>query len=171
MIRCRRYFSLLEVIIAFFIVSICAIPLLAPNIWMIEGERRFTFEIEAGHIANLLSLNFLEKLYYNQFSWEELNDIAVHPIPPALWEGIRPMSGWPYTGTYSFQIEKSKPGQDNSQSFHLFFLNLFLLPNDTKEKKLHFKYEIFVERKLKSTEVKPSSLEEPATDETPAEED
>lgn len=158
MIR-RAHFTLLEIMIAFFIVSICAIPLLAPNLWMIRAERSFSFQIEAGRVANLVMQKLLEMLYDNSIPWEALNDKVKRPVPFDINKEFNFPSGWPYSISYALAEKINKKGQDNSQSFHLFYLDLFFKPND-QEKELHFRYEMFIERKLKSTAVEPSKLEE-----------
>lgn len=158
MIR-RAHFTLLEIMIAFFIVSVCAIPLLAPNLWMVRAERSFSFQIEAGRMSSLLVQGLLELIYSNDIPWEALNDKVRRPLPFDIKKEYNLPSGWPYTVSYAFEERKHKKGQDNSQSFHLFYLDLFFKPND-QDRELHFRYEIFVERKLKSTAVEPTPLEE-----------
>jgi hypothetical protein len=159
MIHLRRpSFTLLEVIIAFFLVTLCAVPLIVPSVWIIKGEKEFSLEIEADRISNLLLTKFLEHLYVNSFNWDELNEKTLRPLPEAFWEGIHRPAGWPYQVAYSFEEKDGKKGAYDGNSFHLFILGLSLIPNNPTEKVLHFDYEIFVERKTKKRSITPSEI-------------
>jgi hypothetical protein len=68
---------LLEVLIAFSLVVLCALPLVAPHIELLRGQRQIIRWIELDHTVNLLYADILEKLYYNTLPWEEI--LAKHP--------------------------------------------------------------------------------------------
>jgi len=130
----KRPILLLEVLIAFALVALCAIPLLAPQVGMIRSERRFLNEIEADRLANVIFTDIVEKMYQREISWEALFNQEEVPVN---W-----VSHPPYAITYRFVLKQGKPTKSDPQ-YALFNLWVTMA---SKEETLTFEYEIFVEK-------------------------
>ncbi|GAB4238105.1 MAG: hypothetical protein Tsb0021_17890 [Chlamydiales bacterium] len=145
----RRPFLLLEVLIALAIVSLCAIPLIAPNLWLIKAEKEFLQTIENDRIAHLIFLHVVENLYNNVYSWENLKNNEEIPFSlesiPAIPEN------WPFEVTVRSKVAQSKTGLTDEHSFNLLEITITIkkTPEIKGEKDLIVKNLIFVERNLK----------------------
>ena len=156
----KRPFLLLEVLIAFAIVAICILPLLAPHLWIIQGEKAFLAEIQADRVAGNLFGELIQKLHENEIPFELLLDNRRNEINAKL--------NIPYKVSWSSQIERDKKGQTDNQHFYLLRLSLLMEPLDLR-KELKFDHLIFVERNLAFGEEGSAEIKEfiPSNNELP----
>src|SRR5690349_12587266 len=106
---CKRPVVLLEVLIAFALVVLCALPLIYPHVFILKSEKAFVASIELDHAVNLLFANCLEKLYQNQIAWHQIESGKETTIESSLLEESGFNGYLPFNGTYKFVEEKHKP--------------------------------------------------------------
>lgn len=95
---------LLEVMISFALVVLCALPLIYPHTFILRAQKEFIQEIELDHYVNIHYAELVESLYKNQVSWDVVSGKSTLPLkPPKL----------PYTGTLRFEEKKQKQDSDN----------------------------------------------------------
>lgn len=150
----KRPIMMLEAMIAFALVVLCAIPLIAPHTAMLKAQRQFIRKIDLDHAVNLLYASVLEQLYMNSIGWNDLLNHAF-PIRKEDLQRLGFTYGLGYEGSYQFHIIKRKP-KDENDPYSLYLLNLTfsLLPeelskaaDDVKEKNtVKYTYEVFVVR-------------------------
>lgn len=61
-----RPFTLLEVLIAFLLIAVAVIPLLAPYPAMFKQQKQFIQELEVDRLANILFVDLLAKIHKNE---------------------------------------------------------------------------------------------------------
>lgn len=145
--KIRRHFLLLEVLIAFLLVALCAIPLVSPHVAIYRDQQEFMDKIELDHFVNQYYAEIIEKLYRQAISWDAFTQGTKFQIEKeriVSWNN-RPL---PYEGSYSFDNKKSKP--KDPKPFTVYLLHLTLQFKSVKDKKNTYKYEydIFVPRQL-----------------------
>lgn len=154
----RRPIVLLEVLIAFALVAICALPLIYPHVFILRSEKKFIATVELDHLVNLLFAELLQKLYQNEIAWPDLENGKDLPIDSHLLESIGYRESLPFVGTYKFITIRQKPRKAADKTVYLFRLELTFIPKPGLflEKKLKgddtkiiYNYQIAVERNLK----------------------
>lgn len=151
---------LLEVLIAFAIVALCAIPLILPHAVMLKAQRQFVRKMELDHAVNLLYGNALEKLYLNKINWTDIIlqnpfEITSETLREAHYD--KPLS---YSGSYHFMEDKHKPEKLGNYNLFQFTLLFSFLPNEFKnskdevkqKNKVDYKYKVFIVRDLRPPE-------------------
>lgn len=103
----KKYFQLLEVMIALAIVSLCAIPLIYPHIFMSRQQQILKRELGYDHIANLIYVDLLEQLYINKIGW----DVIVNKTPIAISDVQFANAGLPGSGTTIISSESKGDGK------------------------------------------------------------
>lgn len=151
--RCQqRPIVLLEVLIAFALIVLCALPLIYPHIFVLKSEKAFVSTIQLDHAVNLLYINRLEKLYQNKIDWHEIESGKEVVIDTQMLteSGIRePLS---FTGTYHFEEMTHKPQDPVEKTIYLYSMIFNFLP--TKDiapyldrKPIKYEYSLVIERK------------------------
>lgn len=110
----RRYFLLLEVMIAFALVVLCAIPLIYPHTYILRMQKEFIQEIELDHFVNQDFADLMVNLYKKQVSWNEISGQVSQSLNPP---------GIPVTGTRQFKEVKHKDKDSNTYVVYLFEVN------------------------------------------------
>ena len=151
----HRPFLLLEIMIAFALIVVCALPLLAPQLWMVEKEKQAVREIEADRLANLVFVYLAEQLYSNEITWDQLISSTRQELDIKGWLEPQLRSLY-YTIQYEFRELKADI-QDLGKSKHLFQLSVYFIPLLKNQKPLVFSYKLYVERDLKLGSEKPGS--------------
>jgi hypothetical protein len=154
----RRHFLLLEVLIAFALVALCALPLVYPHTAILKEQREFIRKVELDHVVNLLYANVMEKLYLNKISWSEIMQGSFDITEETLKE-IDYNKPFHYAGNYSFSQKKYKPKKQGGYSHNLFTLTFHFLPknlknaeeNKQKANKITYTYQVFIVRDLGQT--------------------
>lgn len=123
----KRPVMMLEAMIAFALVVLCALPLIAPHTAMLKAQRQFIRKVDLDHTVNLLYASVLEQLYMNTIGWSDL--MRPFPIHKEDLERLGFSNGLGYEGSYQFQIESRKPKDENSPyMLYLFNLTFHLIP-------------------------------------------
>ncbi len=98
----RRHVTLLEVLIAFFLVSFCLIPLLYPHVAILKEQYQFLRKIELDHAVNLNIGQIIEKLHKSEIPWYMIEEGKVMNIEEE-------QNHTAFKGVYRFDIIKAKP--------------------------------------------------------------
>ncbi len=147
----KRKVLLLEVLIAFALVVMCAFPMLYPHVFMVKSEKRFVREVELDRLVDILYADILEQLYKNEIGWETLQTSIQRPLQNAAVAKLN------YKGYYMFE-DHSKNGKEEGQSHHLLELTFTFYPADSahnileathNKSLLKYTYNVYIERKLK----------------------
>lgn len=137
---------LLEALIAFAIVALCALPLLMPHFEMLRAQTNYRNQLALDHAVNLFYGQIMQQLYLNQIPWENLQKVPLEITPKMLQEaGINP-AAFPYKGTFIFLPQKYKPSKPAPLSAWLYNLDFTFTHPKTPAKTYH--YEVFIVRKL-----------------------
>lgn len=142
----KRPMLLLEVLIAFAIVVLCALPLMAPHYAMLRDQSRYQKHLVLDHTVNLLFGDIVQQLYLNQFSWEELQN-KQHPVSlKMLAEAGMDPKNFPYKGFFIFSPLKSKSNPSQTESAHVYNLKFVFTPNHGE--RVEYDYDLFIARML-----------------------
>jgi len=153
----KRHFLLLEVLIAFALIVLCAIPLIAPHVALLKSQRQFIQKIELDHMVNLIYADILEKLHRNDIGWGTIEHGTIFPIDETMLKRLSLSKPFPYEGYYQIQMVRHKPPRPAAYTLYLLKLSIQFLPlniarNGTAKEKenqlLKYEYDIFVERNL-----------------------
>lgn len=146
--RCTKQpFLLLEVLVGCFLLLICAAPAirLYTNIYLAELESvRLS---EQTHLVHLLYADFVERLYKQQISWDELMDKEEKPLPssfPLENEFKRHFYGC----TYHFNLIDSN--KENEKFGYLFNLELKISDLRKQTEPLTYTYALYIDRGMKN---------------------
>ena len=154
----KRCIVLLEVLIAFALVALCAIPLIYPHIAVLKSEKEFIAKVELDHLVNLLFANRLEKLYKKEIPWNDIEGGKEFPIDEILLQSISYNKPLPFQGTYRFTEEKHKPPKQPEDAVYIFKLTFSFTPKwinkkafkaEDQQKPLQYEYLVAIERKVK----------------------
>lgn len=144
----KRHAILLEVLIAFALVALCALPLVYSHAYILRAEQEFIQKIKLDHVVNLLYADFYERLQTNEFPWDAF--INKHPLPidPVLLKQLNGDQAFPYEGMYYFEIMKHKPkGKDEPFTLNLLKLHFSFISKSVL-KTYEYEYLIFAARRL-----------------------
>lgn len=147
----RRPFLLLEVLIAFAIVAMAVLPLIAPHFYIFQQQTRFVDKIHLDLAVNRFYGTIVEQLQRNEIGWGDIEQKRVFPID----EGFLKMAGYhdplSYTGSFQFLEVKHKKN-DNYGLYQIELIMAFepKLPPKSKgiadEHRLVYEYTLFVTR-------------------------
>lgn len=153
--RNKRYFQLLEVMIAMFLVALCALPLIHPHLHMYQEQRKTLQELQMDHIAGLLYADVALDLYENKIPWEQIQNRETK-LPLSSYV----INNLPYEGHVSFAEERHKPPDKPAAETN--YLIKVIVSLATKDKKLQRDYTnvVFIKRKIKEGEDKNSNPKE-----------
>ncbi len=145
----KRPFLLLEVLIAFLLIVLCAIPLISPHVAIFRDQKTFIEKIEVDHAVAEVYGNMIEQIYRQAIPWETLSSGQAVPIDKNFIVGFdgRPL---PYEGTYVIKIGKKKPDKEE-KPFSVNLLQLTFTLKSTVNKSaesLKYSYDIFLPRQL-----------------------
>ena len=152
----KRFFLLLEVLIAFIIVVFCAIPLVYPHTAMLKAQNQFVRKMELDHAVNLLYGNILEKLYLNKLNWTDINQ-TTFDITDEMWKEAHYNKPLFYKGTFAFVEEKHKPKKIENYNLFQFKLVFTFIPKELEKgkeelkqaNKINYTYTVFIVRDLR----------------------
>lgn len=91
----KRPFTLLEVLIAFLLIAIAAVPLVAPYSVMFKSQKRFTGALEQDRLASLYFVDLLAKILRNEI---DPSQGGTYPIPVD--------ASLPYSASYVFKEDR-----------------------------------------------------------------
>lgn len=150
----RRPIMLLEVLIAFALIVMCALPLIYPHVFILRSEKKFVSTVELDHFVNLFFVNMLQRLYQNEVPWQEIEGGKPQPIDDAALQSIGYGENLPFQGTYRFQELRKKISEDGEHSAYIFKLILDFAPKkgaflEKQSDSYKYEYHVVVERKVK----------------------
>lgn len=142
-------FTLLEVLIAFFLISIAILPLVYTQTFTYQQHKRFIREIDLDRIANLIFVDILERLHKKEnISWQDLQSGRVIPIEQEF----------PHvSGNYYFLTHHAKANEDQTYVVVDYTLKINLQIPDS-EKIYSFDFDLLAT--WNATEVQPPSQDE-----------
>lgn len=159
----RRHILLLEVLIAFAIIVLCIFPLIYPHAAMAKSQREFIRKIELDHVVTLLFGQVYEDLQTNKIPWSAIEAKQEFEIPSLELQKLNHGRPLPFKGSYFFELEKHKPKGQTPQEIYAYIYNLHFKFQPTNgsfkmeelaEKTIHYNYQVFILRDLKSPEAK-----------------
>jgi len=109
----KRTFLLLEILIAFLLVALCAVPLVSQPLKLYRSEIQFLERLERERLADWTFSEIKELFLKNEIPWTKIppkgDKTAFFPLPPAKIEipGCRPKS---IDRTYTLQCKGEKEG-------------------------------------------------------------
>lgn len=153
----KRSVTLMEVLIAFVLVTFCLIPLIQPHVGMLKEQHKFMSKIQLDHAVNLYTGHLIEKLHKSEIPWYMIEEGKVMPIENDVFQRLYPDQTLPFKGVYRFDIIKSKPKnvEAGASKAYLLKLNLYFLPGKAEhsiaeytDKKNPYQYDVdlFVKR-------------------------
>ena len=80
MLRIKKSYLLLEIVIAFTLFASCAIPLIQQPFRLLQKEKKMIEEIEIERLASLAFAETYLKLSRQEWSWAELERSKENPI-------------------------------------------------------------------------------------------
>lgn len=153
MIRVRkRYFLILEVLIAFALIVLCLFPLLVPQVFILKSQARFINKVKLDHLVNLLYGHVTKELFINRIEWKDIEGQTTFPITQDEVANL----GFPplfKDGYYNLKIVDQKPKIKENEPEPTYFLYVLALTfsfkiNEQDEKPANYTYNIFVARNL-----------------------
>lgn len=170
--KSKRFFSLLEVLIAIFLISLCALPLIYPHAFIYKQTKEFTQEIDLDRVAGLVYSVILEKLYHNEYEWTVFEDGSLQPIDEEMLKRVGASLPSGFEGRYRFDIVKEKSNsskreptkETNIISLYLVDVHLLFLRKGM-DKPFEYTYEAVIKR------IMPNEHAGDAKEETPQSKD
>lgn len=155
----RSSFLLLEVLIAFMLVVMCAIPLVEPHTAILTEQKRWIRTVQLDHFVNLFYAKITEQLYLNQIDWDTIvsgREVLI------TQDQMKELIGTPlpFQGKYFFKVKRFKPGGESLYRHYLLSLNFEFLKKGEKKNPLTFTYILFVVRDLSDGQLSEGSDEE-----------
>lgn len=146
----KRFFLLLEVIIAFALVVLAILPMIYPNVYIVRSQYEFVELIELDHTVNLMYGEIVQRLYQNSIPWNDIESQKQLPLDEIV-QAIHYPKKLPFKGNYQFRIIKYKP-PSGKRTLYLVELIFNFVPLSTTEKNrepLEYKYTLYMVRSLK----------------------
>jgi hypothetical protein len=146
--RCKRPFLLLEVMIAFALIVLCALPLIAPYLEIVKEQKQFNVKMELDHASHLFYVMLLEQLHNNKIDWKDIHSSAILPLTADHWKAIGYSSPLPFVGSYHFKEIKNKSDKKKAWNGYLFRLTLAFVDKRVQENppKINFPYTVCLVR-------------------------
>lgn len=94
----KRSFTLLEVLIAFLLIVIAVIPLMAPYPYIFKAQKVFIYDLEMDRLSALYYVDFIARIYKKEIDPSQFKEEELWPIEDKL-----PI---PYKGTYGVSSDK-----------------------------------------------------------------
>lgn len=137
MIKIRKQsFLLLEVLIAFTLVVLCIIPLLAPHVGIYKEQKHFINQIEWNHAVHLIYVDVLEKMHKGEISIADIITKREFEVPRDR------LPSPSITAIYRLSPLTSK--KQNAEGFNVHLANLeIILTEKNKPKPWVYAYSIF----------------------------
>lgn len=143
----KRPFVLLEILIAFMLVAICAIPLVRQPLWFFRKEVASFELIEKERMADWTFTEIKESLLKNEIPWDKIpaKGITTAPfrLPPATLQ-IPNCKKTPVKRSFTLLCKGEKPGR-NDEIYRS--LEIMVSLDDNK-----YKFRIPVQRKVEKKE-------------------
>lgn len=133
--KSKHSFLLLEVLIAFALVTLCAIPLIYPHTAIYRAQREFVSKIELDHEVNLIYVDLLQKLHRNEIPLADIRNETLFTLPQTI-------NG--YTGTYQFKTIREKSSLERDGPAAMLAGLDIQFKNSLTQKTYLFAYKVFL---------------------------
>lgn len=100
--RIRRPYLLLEVLVAFFLVALCAVPLIQPQFAMLKTEYSFVRGIALDRLVNRYYADLLVRFYRGEVPWLSVGTLEKPAVPESINDPALQALG--FSGTYHIRI-------------------------------------------------------------------
>jgi hypothetical protein len=145
---------LLEVLVAIALVSLIAVPLLYPQMYLLKAQNRFVEKLELDRMISLLFAKLIVDLYENKIPFSQIESSMPQPIDSKMIQD----AGYkgrelPFTGTYRFEKVINKPNPPKDFTVYLYELIFTFTSKDKEDEKqepLTITYQVVLARKLKT---------------------
>lgn len=168
-LKSKRYFSLLEVLIAFFLISMCALPLIYPHAFIYRQTKEFAEEVDLDRIAGVVYSTILERLYANEFEWQQIMEGQAFPIDEELFRraGIT-QNNMNWKGQFKFEVlkEKTNAGKNGNTDKNIVTVDLIAthlaFTRGQQAKPFVYSYQAVVRRTIPNENARGDTEENPA---------
>lgn len=138
--KSRRYFLLLEVLLAMAIVTLCVFPLVTPIVAIYRAERKLSREILLDGYVNRLYVDFVKALHRKQISFDALIDPTAEMIEDPQ------LKAWGFEGKREIELIKSKPKLPETPWRFLFQVHYTFWEKGKDPERLDYTYQFYVEQ-------------------------
>ncbi len=131
--RIKRPFVLLELLIALFLVGMCALPLANLPFKALQEEMHSAYRGQATRLADLGFAKLKESLYKNEISWNEIAKVEKGPI--VLFEEVCDLSFSPLkTKKFVRKVSLKQVGKKTQgvEQWRLFIAKIEISPQEKK---------------------------------------
>ncbi|HRD56303.1 MAG TPA: type II secretion system protein [Parachlamydiaceae bacterium] len=135
----KRTFLLFEVLIAFALIALFAIPLISPHISMLKAQKELEIKTRINHAANIIYVHLVEKMHKNEIALQDIEEGKILAVQAELLQGILG-----YRAFYSFKIDKSKKKDDDSLAAYVAVLKVTFKPLLAKKQEMNFETPVFL---------------------------
>lgn len=143
----RSYFQLLEVMIAAFLISLCAIPIISSFVNVYKEQKLLNNEIEQDHLARVAHAKIVEFLYTFGASGNPLEELIGKDLPVNTLDNEifndRLLQEWSYNLSIIGPNKEEK--QEEAKNF-LLGLAIKATPKKSNKKERLYCYHTFVEK-------------------------
>lgn len=123
----KRHFQLLEIMVAVFILLICAAPAMRIYVNMFKQQQVVIRENERDHIARVLHSRIVERFYKRQIPLQELAQGKKFTVDdPDLQKRLKELN---YEGGYIIGVVDRKPKDENKPATE-YLLRLYIILKD-----------------------------------------
>lgn len=167
----RSPFLLLEVMIAFGILALSAIPLVYPHLMILKEERALIHELEMDFAAQNLIGDLLVELHENRVPFRLIEDAGAFELAKTKWVSVGIPEEALERAFVSFE-EKHKPKEPSSSTLYIVKAALHLVyapayKERAKRSEMSYPFSFIVLRKLPQTgSPSEGNKKEEGTDET-----
>ena len=142
--RSKRYFQLLEIMVAAFIILICAAPALRIYTSTFLQQQDILKVNQSDHLSHLIHANIIEKLYKQEIPFQDILDKKRLSVDDS--ELNKELQLFGFEAFYSFQGSDSKKREkkDKKPSMYLVSLLITIVDKKSKDEK-KYDYKIFID--------------------------
>ncbi len=146
----------------------CALPLIYPHAFIYKQTKEFAEEVDLDRAAGLVYSSILERLYTNEFEWQQIYENQSFPIDEELVRraGLNP-EGFKWRGHFWFEILKEKTNatkngntDNNSVTVNLIATHLDFTRGE-QQKPFRYTYEAVIRRTLPNEGARETNEEAP----------
>lgn len=140
----KRNFQLLEIMVAAFIILICAAPAIRIYTSTFLQQQDILKDNQSDHLSHLIHANIIEKLYKKDIPFQDILDKKRFSVDSS--ELQKQLQRFGFDAFYSFERYESKKREkkDKKPSMYLVSLKITIVDKKSKDKK-DYNYKIFID--------------------------
>lgn len=143
----KKPFLLLEVLIAFLLVALCAVPLVRQPLKLYRAEMESLEQLEKERLADWTFSEIKELLYKNEIPWEKVpakgKETAPFPLPPSQID-IPGCSPKRMERSFTLSCKGEKEGADGAL-YRLLWVKVVLVSSTDKKKGSEYPFRAIVQ--------------------------